>query len=199
MPKRKNGLQNISEADLAAINAVAQSGIGIAGITYDNLDDIKQELALRLIRKAHLFRRRQQKWGTFRKIVLGSCLADIIRYRMHPKNYSSYLGRVSLNAEVEAEGDCFEADTCELIEMVTSDGLLADNTEKPEIPGIDLKIDMDAFLETLPPPLAKVCKVLKKYPVNDAVRILKISRRTLYRRMETIREGMKKAGLEIFI
>lgn len=199
MPKRKKGLQDISEADLAAINAVARSGVGIAGITYDNLDDIKQELALRLIRKAHLFRCRQQKWGTFRKIVLSSCLTDIIRHRMHPGNYASYLGKVSLNIEVEAGMDCFEDDTCELIDMVTSDGLLADNTEKPEIPGIDLKIDMDAFLETLPHQLLKICRVLKKYPVNDAARVLKISRRTLYRRMNTIRKGMKKAGFESFI
>ena len=199
MPPREKGLRCISEADQAAISAIARSGIGIAGITYDELSDIKQELALKLIRKAHLFRSRRQKWGTFRKVVLERCLSDLIRLRMQPGYYAFSLSNVSLNEEIKTENDDFSDDASGLIDMVTSEGLLADNTEKPELPDVVLKIDMDDFLATLSPKLRRICELLKNYSAGETAEILKISRRTLYRRIGHIRKGMIAAEFVSFI
>ena len=196
MPRKIEGMDRITQNDLAAIHSIARSAVGVAGIMECEVCDIKQSLALRLVQKAHFFRCRTQSWGTFRKAVLTRCLSDIIKRRMQPCCRHDYVGRASLDemftVGMGPEGEEFAT----LGEMVTAEGLLSDDTEKPEIPGLDLKIDMEIFIESLPIRHRRICKALMAHTPQKAMLILKIPRTTFYRCMNDIKEGMKKAGFE---
>lgn len=199
MARRPQGMDQISKSDLAAIHNIARTALGIAGISEDELRDIQQDLTLRLIQKAHLFRKTVQSWGTFRRTVLTRCLSDIIKLRMQPCCRQDYVCRVSLDEELPESMASDGEDCIVLGDMVTNEGMLADNTEKPEIPGLGLKIDMEIFIATLPKKQQRICKVLKKHNPTDAAKILKMHRVVLYRNINAIKRGMKEAGLNIYI
>ena len=56
MSKITKTLKTLTDEDWKGIRKVARAAFGMAGILECDLDDIKQELALQLVREAHRFK-----------------------------------------------------------------------------------------------------------------------------------------------
>ena len=62
----------------------------------------------------------------------------------------------------------------------------------------ELRIDVDSLIEELPTYLQEVCQLLKYCTLTEAADELKISRQTLYRYLEIIRDHFAAAGFDGF-
>lgn len=197
MPRKRKKLKRLSESDIIAIEHIARSSLGIAGIVTGDLPDVKQELALHLCLKYHMYKSRQSAWSTFRGVILEQGLRQIIRKRRKKSEIPlSKTHSVSLDIDVPrniGDGDITWKD------CVTEDRLIADGTEKPEISGLDLKVDMAIFMESLSPQLREVCIVLQYGSIQDVVMQLNIPLRSVYRRIDKIRKLMIAAGLNAYL
>ena len=199
MSRKKKTLNEFSTEDWACIHSIAHSALGIAGILECDLKDIKQDLAIRLIRTVHHFRPRKSTWATYRGTVLRQELTRIIRNRIRPGFRYMRSAQFSLDEPFScAEGDNSE-EAATRSELINEDGLFTDGTEKDEIPNMNLQIDMADFLHKLPIRLRKICISLLSRNVAETARYLKLSPRSLYRRINEIRMLMIEAGFETYI
>lgn len=200
MQQERQRRRKITNRDFAAIHCIALSALGNTGVSLDDLDDIKQELAIKLIRKAHLFRKSLQAWSTFRRIVLVRCMTDILNARNRPGIRRIFINSVPLDRPVHSS-DGLESHDEEfsLVELVTADQMMTDGTEKPELPGVGLKIDMEDFVESLSPTRRRICRNLMTHSPGDTIKRLRMPKSSFYRHLNEIRKAMRIAELTVYV
>lgn len=197
MSKITKTLKTLTDEDWKGIRKVARAAFGMAGILECDLDDIKQELALQLVREAHRFKPKISSWATFRGTVLHMRMARIIRDRKRPSTRYMISPQISLE-DIYIHGNG-ENEDMTWFEAINEDGLFTDGTEKPEIPRLGMQIDVAEFIRKLQPPLRNVCLSLQYRNVTETARYLKLSSRSIHRRMEQIRTLMIEAGLDSYV
>lgn len=197
MPRKKK-VYEPTEADLAGVKRVTRSALGMAGILYDDLPDVKQELLLRLCEEAGNFRKgKKRSWANFRGIVLRHALAAIVRERTKQTARFCYSPlSVPLDMVLAQDHGFDDDEPLTLQDMLTEDELLCDGTEKSEIIGISLKIDMAEFIEALPLRLRRVCLALQEMTPFEATRLLPMEFKKMQRCMNEIRMRMTRHGLD---
>lgn len=199
MARKRRVLSEISTDDWAGIRSVARNALGVTGILECDLPDIEQELAVQLVRDVRNFRPRKSTWATFRGTVLRHKLTVILRERSRPGARYMRSPQISLDEPFPGNDGNNPEDETTWLELINEDGIFTDGTEKDEIPHMGLQIDMANFLHGLPLRLRKVCISLLNRNVTETARYLKLSPRSVHRRIEEIRKGMIEAGFGIYI
>lgn len=199
MPRKKKTFQGFSAEDLECVRSIARLCVG--EIDADELKDIRQELKLALYWNHFRIDRRRTPYAQakFRRRILYWTLLNILRMREQPTRCFMPPSPVSLDEVISGSENDSPEDIVTWGDMITQDGLLSDGTEPPEIENLAMKIDMDSFLETLPPYLRETCEVLKTEDAKYAWEKLGICRKSLYNRICEIRERMCKAGLHSYL
>lgn len=190
---RQRPHRELTKEDWKKIRAATKRILYAGEILKHERQDIEQELAVTLWKESRKFKSRQSSWASFSYLVLEKHLRKIMRHRTQPTARYRNFQAISLNTPLP---DAEDSDAVsELIEQVNSDGLLEDGTSPTEPEQILLKMDMDEFMNQLPENLRKICDLLKIMRIRDVSKILKISRTTLYKRINEIKKEMNDRGL----
>lgn len=151
--------------------------------------DIAQELRIDLLRRLPAYDAEKATLETYCSRLIDHRISDITT-----PTAASRAGRsaVSLDLPIENNGeDEFQAIGESLPE---SAGLFADEIFDVETKA-NLKLDVEAFLSTLPDDLRQCAALLQSYSISDAARISGLNRSTIYARIERLRSAATEAGL----
>jgi len=64
---------------------------------------------------------------------------------------------------------------------------------------IDLEIDLERVMESLPQELQQLCENLSKYSISETSRRLGVARSSLYRSIYKVRDAFEKAGMRDYL
>ncbi len=145
-------------------------------------DDLRHDMIAELLTAAGRFDPSKATRETFIARVLDKFENDILRKHLRQRSHP-FSAAVSLDDSL-MEDDSFED------QIAVSDAC--------DQEGHELRIDVDSLIEELPTYLQEVCGLLKYCTLTEAADELKISRQTLYRYLEIIREHFAAAGFDDF-
>ncbi|MHB0911813.1 MAG: sigma factor [Armatimonadota bacterium] len=174
----------------------SRSLIGHYGFTKSDLEDIEQELYLRLYRLLPKYDPARSSKATFVDRVLTSGTRDLIRRQTAAKrDYRMY--QISLDQPIPSadEGDTSLGDSIWDTEHAFYLGhSLRNYTDK-----VDLRIDVQRVLSKLDKSLQPICLGLaaRKTP-TEISRELGICRQTFYDRKLKIRKAFEAAGMGVY-
>jgi RNA polymerase sigma factor (sigma-70 family) len=173
------------------IRSSSHALVGSYGFTYDDREDIQQEIALEVHRRMTWFDPGRSGPRTFVRRVAVNRIADLIAERQASCR-DHRLCRRSVDEPVGQDG--FER---------LGDTLAADETES--LAGrqsltwgqrSELRADVNTAISLLPSELAAVARLLTSVSVVEAARRLSLARVTVYRRIGRIRKVFAAAGLD---
>lgn len=157
----------------------AQELAGQCGFSRSDGDDIEQSLLLGLMERWPKFNPEECSPKEFISWAIGRGVADLIRDQQRRHE--------------------FEPTETQPIERLLSDDAVsipASCVEDDPVPHLDLKIDLETILATLPPEIEQVGRLLMSGNISQAARELGISRRTVRDRVQKLREALQAAGYE---
>jgi DNA-directed RNA polymerase specialized sigma24 family protein len=139
----------------------AKEIVGKAGIRFDEVDDISQEIYLSLFAKLHGFDPCKGKMSTFTNRIIDSKIADIIRSRTSGKNKLIDLS--------------YSIDDCKFEQPSLANMLMSAQEQNP-----DLKLDVESIMDGLGHLEKIVCRMLMEgFSQKSIQRVLKLSRSSL--------------------
>jgi RNA polymerase sigma factor (sigma-70 family) len=141
--------------------------IALHALSYDHLQDLKQEALLELWRKAPLFDERRAGWRTFAERVVTNRLTSLIRH--------AHSRRAGFGKQDPIEG------------LELPDPARYDN--------IDLQTDVRRVLDGVSSLDRSVALSLIDHSAIETSRRLRVSRSTVYRSIERLRAAFTTAGL----
>jgi RNA polymerase sigma-70 factor, ECF subfamily len=155
----------------------ARQLIGKYGFTWDDYEDLCQEMILDLLTRLPRFDPGKASLNTFVTRVVNRRVANLIRDRMRAKRDHRREG-LSFDEQVE-QGDC-EIEEGDGAGGQSNGDLLRDCQGHPEADGLDLRLDVSRAISSLPPDLKLLAELLLIHSIADAARELGVSRATLY-------------------
>lgn len=179
--------------DFAArlIRRKARQLVGRAGFTRSDVDDIEQELVLKLLKHRPAFAPGQSHWHAFVTTVIERHAATILRdKRMEKRDFTR---AISLHVIVDdpINGPSELAATIGRRELDTRLGLAT----RPELELLELVQDLATVLAELPPSWREVCERLKYDSVSKVARDLGMRCTTLSYLLRRLRRRFEPAGL----
>ena len=192
--------KNISEEVISyaknLIQYKAQQLVGLAGLTKSDVDDLKQEMWVDLLRRFSWFESDRAKVETFIDRVLSNCAANIIRHRCGDGRDFRLEGE-SLNGETADD----DGQTIEFSQTLAEDvhDLRTGSVTRSTTEQLEFASDVQSVLDKLPAPLRELCQLLKIEQISIAARKLGITRHEAYERLDEIREHFKNAGLDDYL
>lgn len=147
----------------------------------DDLDDLRQDLALDCIRRAPKFNRTRGGWQTFLRIVMRNRSVALIareRYRA---------SREVLTWDLRRRNELYEED---------SPDPFADVSGQKSGISLESKLDIRRVLVGLPAQLLSLSRLLAQMPVTEACQHTGKSRATVHRMTMQIRAAFLAAGFE---
>jgi len=184
--------QGISKYAEILIRCKARQLIGKAGLTWNDVEDLEQELMLHLLERLPKFDPEVAARTTFVANIVERKISNILRDRMREKRD----GR----RQFGSLNDLIEDDEGETIERAyTLDQDAADirmgrrhRTREEEA---RLRLDVSLLLSALPDDLRPVAQELLQKTITEAAESLGMPRTTLYYAIERLRPFFDKAGL----
>lgn len=180
-PAPQSGLDQYAEA---TIYHKVDHLIGRFGFTENDRDDLKQELALHLIRHLDEFDPARAQRTTFIARCIEHRLADIIRHRNRARRDARRACRFSADDGNEAQ---------------FSTASLADTASERERECADIRIDVSGVIATLPARLVTICALLPTHSPFAISQKLGVSKRSVYRDRDAIRAAFTAAGLHVYV
>lgn len=157
------------------------------------LEDVIQELLLALLAQTPNFNPDKGRWSTFVKHVVDESAISLRRRegaqcRQAPSEVSS------LNVLIQDEdGDLVEFGAT-VSEEEYRTGIGQDFISHSD--QIDLALDVEGVLDSLPEELREICERLKYRTPTEVRRELGISHTTMHRRLQALREHFRAAGID---
>ena len=190
--------QEFTEDDLKSICSVAKDITMQPEFSQDDYEDVRQELLLGLFRKYKKYRSRKADWKTFRWRLLQQLAGKIRRARMQASH--RYMTQPTFSLNLPGERDGFSIDDHPTrMDLVTTDHALADENESDHGDELSLIVDVRLFIASLPRKYQKTCAAICEHGITDAGRTLRITPRTMTRRINEIRTRMVAAGLDEYL
>ncbi len=159
--------------------------VGHNNFTESDRDDLEQDLALDLIERLPDFDPARAKRSTFIMRCVEHRIANLIRDRHRARRDPRRACRIG--------DDGVEDKRTVSISSVT-DGHAASERERT-----DLRIDLAATVAALPTHLQSICSLLPDHSPYAISRRLGMSKRAIYRDVNTIRAAFTSAGLETYL
>ena len=150
--------------------------------TWDDLEDIQQELTLYVLQRIPSFDPARGRWKAFVSAVLDHHIVHLIERRTAQKRDR-------------------KREQCSLDEQVRD----TDSRPVPRAstlpctgmsPDPDLEMDLTDALSALPPELRRLCERLQVATVSEVAREFGIARKTVYAWLKRVRVEFKKRGLK---
>jgi RNA polymerase sigma factor (sigma-70 family) len=157
-----------------------------------DLDDVIQELRLALIEQADNFDPERARWSTFVKTVVRFTAATL-RRKQRADFRQAEAGFASLNVLIADEDGQLAEIGATVGEEEFRTGLGEDFVSHTD--QVDLSIDVQAALNTLPAELQEIAERLKRQSLCEMAHEMGVSKTTLARRVVEIREHFRRAGL----
>ena len=174
-----------------AIRFKAGQLVGKAGFTESDREDLKQELALDLLRRSRKYDPKRAKRSTFTSCVVKHRVASILAERMAPTRDIRKEGP-SLNEMItDGEGNQVER-------IMTIDAQVNRRGRSPEEQHL-LALDVQSLLETFPRKLRRLAERLKTETISEIARRAGVSRKQIYLSVWKIRRRFEKAGLRAYL
>lgn len=178
------------------IRITAQRLVGKYGFSYDDLEDIQQELWLDLHQRTPNFNPKLSKPQTFFKLIVRHKVATMIRYRLQRKR--DYR-RLQSNAR---EGEDYDDCTDSILRVVSQDeiDLRTGKFGDPKIVRHDFIIDFTRTISRLSPDQKYLLELLSDKPIAEIAREIGVPRSTFYDRyFAPLREHLRKNGLDEYL
>ena len=195
---RRTRIREFTEDDLKSVCNVAKDITTQPEFSTVDYEDVRQELLLGLFRGSHKLRSRISDWKTFRWRLLQQLAGKIRRERMQASHHFMNTPTLSLNSPAEGDGFYWD-DYPTMMDLVTTEHTLADENEPARTDQLELIVDIRLFVATLPRRYQKTCAAICKYGITDAGKSLRITPRTMTRRINEIRRRMVAAGLDEYV
>ena len=151
--------------------------------------DIAQELRIDLLRRLPAYDAEKATLETFCSRLIEHRISDLTT-----PTAASRAGRRAVSLDLTAENDGEDEDLAIGESLPESAGLFADEIFDVETKA-NLKLDVQAFLSTLPDDLRQCAVLLQSHSISDAARISGLNRSTIYARIERLRVAASDAGL----
>jgi len=181
---------------LAVVRATAAGLAGKYGFSVSDGDDIGQELLVDVVVRLRKFDPVKSSRRTFVQRVVRHRVATLLdAQRAACRDFRR------CRASLDAPSPFSAGDSIPLGETLSADEYEAwsGRSVLPSRERIELQIDVARVIAVLPAELAAVATVLKSAGAVEAGRRLGISRATVYRRIDRIREVFAAAGLDGYI
>lgn len=189
----QNRYSGIDEYAVEQIRYKAWALVGTAGYTWDDVEDIEQDLMLDLLEGMGQFDETKSKRTTFIDRVISNKITNIIRDRRAAKRDICKEGP-RLDQVVENE----DGEIITVQETVSSDeyfdrmgcqtSTVQENLEK--------RIDLERAIQQLTPEDQKIVRLLMEMSISDVARELGMPRMTLAYRVRRIRKTLIELGLD---
>ena len=192
----RNSYRGLESKLIKMVKHKARKAVGNAGIREHDIPDIEQDLMLTLLKGLKRYDSAKSKRTTYASVLLNTRMNWIYRFRLSRSRRAS-CNWSSLNLQVKIG----ESEFNELIDLVNNDGLLEE--ESLASFGLwedeNLRIDIEPVIKQMPVKLQKICECLKIKNVTETARELKLSRTTIYRKLQEIRHLFIRHGLEAYL
>jgi len=170
--------------------------IGILGFTFEDGEDLEQELKLHLLQNWNQYDPSRGAIKTFINCVLDNRLRQIIERR---KTQKSGFGKrtVSLDDTLEDSdrSGISRIDTIDREDYMIRIGRL----KRPAFEECELRIDIERALSQLSPELLRLCKRLQTQTVTEISEETGVPRHKLYPSIRKLRCVFEEAGLKEYL
>lgn len=184
-------LPPIDEFTTRLIRRKARQLVGRAGFTRSDVDDIEQELVLKLLRHRGAFNPAQSHWYAFVTTVIERHVATILRDKRMEKRTSTRLTSLQIIVEDPINGPSQLAATIGRRELDNRLGL----DTRPEWDSLELTQDTAAVLADLPTEWRDICERLKRLSISAVAREMGVPRTTLCYQLRPLRKRFQQADL----
>jgi RNA polymerase sigma-70 factor (ECF subfamily) len=194
MSEQKN-LDVLNGYAFDTIRIKAKKLIGKAGFTWDDLDDIKQDITLDLLQRLPKHDPEKASLNTFINDVVDNKIARMIEAQnAEMRDFRIESG--SLNELVED----LDGTPVELIYEIKDEDLPWNrgSCEISDFNYFELNDDIVKALLELPPQFREMCQRLMKDNIFVVAKEMGIPRASMYYHLKIIREHFEKSGLKIF-
>lgn len=174
------------------IGRVAPRLVGKAGIKYDDLPDLRQEIWTDLLKRLPDYRPDQGHIRAFIVRVIKNKVASILKARAAVKRGN---GLTCLSLDWQFEDD--DGEVTELHETISHDDYLrlTRGTVRSEEERRDLALDVRKVVSKLPPRERVLCLLLIDRDVTDVSDLMGLPRSTLRDSIKRLRRIAERAGL----
>ncbi|GIW56165.1 MAG: hypothetical protein KatS3mg082_2569 [Nitrospiraceae bacterium] len=155
--------------------------VGRAGFTRQDREDLEQEMLLRLLQSLHLFDPDKAHQNVFITTVIERAVAMILRERLAKKRNGAAVQ--SLDQATDSAGESAEPV----------------DPHRSHEQQVDLATDLAEVLAKLPHDLRALAERLKHQSLSQVARDLGVSRSTLQRQVQRLRECFEDGGLRIYL
>jgi RNA polymerase sigma-70 factor (ECF subfamily) len=184
----RNRYSGVAPFAIWLIRRKADRLVGRAGFSPSDREDLEQEIALDLLVRLKRFDPARATFRTFVVRVIDHKVADILEERCAAKRDWRRNGDSLDDLVDEEDGGRVERWQT----LLGADGHDAEDR-------VDLRLDIEAALRTLPPALQEACEWLRNQSYTEASRATGIPRSTLQDRMKKVRAVFEKAGLDAYL
>jgi RNA polymerase sigma factor (sigma-70 family) len=175
----------------------ARKLIGSSGFTWDDYEDLMQEMALDLLIRLPKFDRNKASFNTFAVRIVDRRISTLIRHRTQGmRDYSSEAWSLDepideLNSAGASRSDALSQDEHDL---------RTGKHCRPESERIDMRLEVSLVLSELPPDLKELAERLCHQSVTEAARDLGVPRGTLYGTgIARLRKAFEDKGLREYL
>ena len=185
----------VQDQDLMLARHHAGRAVGRGGLTRDDRDDLEQQALLELCVRMRQFDAERGPRDSFVIHVARHAAARVVEQRTAARRCWRRC-RASLQDEVETANG-----TIALAETVAADDH-ARRTRGARLTGIerdDLRLDVQAVLDRLPPGLRVVCDLLMRLGPTDAAAALGVPRGTFHDMVRRVRAEFRDAGIDAYV
>jgi RNA polymerase sigma factor (sigma-70 family) len=157
--------------------------------SFSDLEDLEQEMLVKFIEKSkrHAFDKNKSSPKNWTTILMKSIYSELLR---ESKIRSKYFSKTSLNEQINPKED--NDNNSEIIDFIE------DN--RPSVFDKCFKTTRSRKLleavESLPEDLRTVCRLLRDKNVAEIARELKLSRKSIYKKIRKIKSMFEEIGLE---
>lgn len=195
--KTKHYLDAIDPLASRFIRGKVRQLVGLAGYREADREDLFHEFALDLLQRKPNFDPAAGTWEAFVIVVCENCFAALLEHRRAEKR-SDRREAGSLNdfvsdddeGRLRAFGDTIPD---------TQPSFRIRRARRAECEASELKLDVVAVIQSLPPELRHLCELLKRDTVVSAARHLGISRTAAYEPIRELRQTFEAAGLRDYL
>ena len=187
----------VDEYALRLVRAKARSLVGKYGFTWQDVDDIAQDLLLDLVERMDAYDKAKSRLGTFITRVVNHRVANIVEARKASKRG---LGQTMVSLDAPITGKSGEAGRSRH-ELIDEETYLQRTrpSGRSAAERLDLRIDLNAILGSLPEDLRTLCIRLQFESITDLAQSIGVPKSTLYERIRCIRELLEVAGLDDYL
>lgn len=188
--------QEISDYAAVLIRCKARQLVGKAGFTWDDVEDLEQEMRLDLLERLPKFDPDKASRTTFVARVIEHKISKLCRHRKQQRrDYRRESG--SLNDPIaDGEGKTIEhAYTIGQDEVDIRMGHRRRSLEEEA----HLRLDVSLVMSGLPESLREIAERLKTETITEAAKSLGIPRSTLYRSIGRLKVIFEDAGLRDYL